>query len=296
VPVKALFISQCEADQCNSGGGGAICAIEGNRGEAVWHYGAVAHLVIERFDDKVIVVHRTDPVGTYSTKYANGKEFTASYTGTIVRTGIYGKVLWNENNPGTWYAEIADSVCAVNHGCMLDQHQLVELGENSLGAKLYSAAFLCFKRAAEQGDYDGQSYEGLMLSEGAPGINADPAEGLRLLTDAAQHKNMKGELGLAHLYEFGIGIRKDPALAAGWKDEAADQAQAVRAQEARARANQATGMAIGATVLGLLFLGAMDSDGSGGDDDQRARDIKACNEYGEAGACTRLGRMSKVPN
>jgi hypothetical protein len=302
-PVKPLFISQCEAQQCISGGGGAMWVFEGNRGEAVWHYGAVADLTIERLDDKSIVLHRSDPVGTYSTKFApNHGVFTAGYTGAIKGTRIEGAVTWNATNSGTWYAEITDGVCDVGDRCPLEPHQLVELGENLLGAKLYTAAFLSFRSAAARGDYDGEAFSAIMLRDGlVPGINPAPAQAFRMIKDSALHDSVNGELALSHMYELGIGTPRDPEQAAAWKNKATLDAQGSKAEQARAQANQATGLAIGATVMGLLILGAMAAGSSDSDEDtgaqdrdharreQHGRNVSAC-DNGNKEACNQVSR------
>jgi hypothetical protein len=305
---RLIVLWECDMNQCVTGGGGAIWVFEGNHGQALWHVGAVADLTMESFDNKRIAVHRSDPLDSYSTKFTGGKVFTAEYTGAIDGKNIKdGKVVFGGNLPATWYGGFTDGICDVGEACPLAPHQLVELGENSLNAKLYSAAFQSFKSAAGRGEYDGEAFAAIMLRDGAPGIAPKPAEALRMLKDSADHDNVNGERGLSEMYEFGIATPKDPQLAAFWKNKALERVRSMQA-EAQAEANRRTGFAIGATVFGLLILGALVAGSSSSQSDESdsvtinrrqhaASDLlrQSC-LYGDVASCVIGGFPNPNPN
>jgi hypothetical protein len=146
-------ITQCESDQCTRGGGGAIWLFEGKRGQAMWHYGAIADLTVESFDGHTIVVSRSDPLGSYSSNYAPpGVNFIATYTGTISGNRIDGTVTWMKSTHGVWYAAIPKMLCDSVTECPLSADQVLALGQNAARAGLYCAARLAFSVAARLGN------------------------------------------------------------------------------------------------------------------------------------------------
>lgn len=240
-------IMECDGDQCTRGGGGAIWIFEGQHGQAKWHYGAVADLTIERFDGRTVVIRRVDPAGSYSSRFVPpGQLFTAVYTGTIDGDRIDGTVSWG----GTWYAKIPRRPCNPFAECPLDANQVLELGQNAAQAKEYSAALFSFLISAEQGNASAQSLAGVMLSKGV-GAARDYDAAFRLLQQSAEQDDYNGELGLAQMYETGLGPsqQKDPERAAFWRNRAKKRAEELRAQQVR----QAQTQALGA----LVFFGAV---------------------------------------
>jgi TPR repeat protein len=260
---KPAFLWECEGKQCEPrGGGGAIWVIQGKRGLAVWQYDAVADLDIERFDRQGFIVHRTDPIDSYSTHYSQGQQFKADYRGALTGNDFDGKIFVGPF-VDKWYGALTDGICDGDK-CPLDARHLVELGENALRAKFYSAAFLAFKAAAARGDGEGEAFAGIMLRDGAPGLTPNPTEALGMLKDSANRGSVSGALALSETYELGIGTPKDAKAADYWKDKASArkmelQAEATRTQQVQAQAqrNKATGQMIGAAAIALLFLGAM---------------------------------------
>jgi hypothetical protein len=297
-PRKILIIEQCEADQCTTGGGGAIWIFEGNRGQAVWRYTAAAALTLEDFGDHKIAVHRVDPKGTYSSQWTRGGEFIGEYAGTVEGDEITnGHVWWGSpSNKGTWYGTITEGVCAGSKPCHLTPGQLVELGENSLNAQMFTAAFLCFKSAADKGEYDGEAFAGVMLRDGAPGVRPDPKEALRMLKESAEHGSPAGERGLSQMYETGIGTNKNAEVADLLKHMAIYRERELGAARARDRAlaqaqrNIQTGVFIGG-LASLLFFGAVlaASDDPSWERAQEGRSatFQAC-EKGTESACIKL--------
>ncbi len=144
---------ECEGDQCTRGGGGALWVFDGMRGEAKWHYGAVADLTVEQFDGRSIVLSRADPPGTYSSRWA-GRDgyFRARYTGTLRANRIDGSVYFNgdTSHPGTWFAIVSESPCNPGTPCPLGMDQIRELGARAQNARLSQAYALCTRIANAQ--------------------------------------------------------------------------------------------------------------------------------------------------
>jgi hypothetical protein len=271
---RALY--QCEADQCTSpnGGGGAVWVFEGRRGQALWKFAAIASLTVEKFDGRTIVIHREDPNPSYSSpRFADLKKrvdgvFFADYVGTIRGNRVTGTVTWNGGGHGTWYASIHDDFCMQMSSCPISANQLLQLGQNSVHAKLYNVGYECFRIAALQKNFDGLGLAGLMMVKGL-GTPANPSAGLALLNQSAIHGSYFGEDGLAQVYDRGIpGVPRSPELAAFWKKAAADEQQQEAAQaESQRRARQMAqqqqlnaDLLVGGVIVGLILGAAVVAD------------------------------------
>lgn len=246
-PLVPTAMYQCEADQCTSpnGGGGALWLFEGRRGQALWKFAAIATLTVQKFDGHIIVIHREDPNPSYSSpRFADLKKrvdgvFFADYVGTIRGNRVTGTVTWNGGGHGTWYATIREDFCVPMAGCPVSANQLLQLGQNSVHAKLYSVGYECFRIVGLQRNFDGLGLAGLMMVKGL-GTPANPSAGLALLNQSATHGSYFGEDGLAQVYDKGIpGVPRSPELAAFWQKAAADEQQQEAAQaESQRRARQ----------------------------------------------------------
>jgi len=85
-----LTISECEGDQCPSGGDGkGMWSFHGIIGDAHWANGAVAKVVVEKFDEDGVLIRRIDQPG--STTFG----VTAVYKGTVHGDRIEGTVVWS---------------------------------------------------------------------------------------------------------------------------------------------------------------------------------------------------------
>lgn len=245
-------LHQCEGDQCTRGGGGAVWLFQGRTGQAMWHYGAVASLTVQKFDGHTIIIHREDPNPSYSSpRFADLNKrpdgvFFADYVGTIHGNRIDGTVTFNGGGKGTWYAAIPDALCEPFDECPLDLNQFMRLGHNAAQEKLYASALHCFLIGAAQGNGEAQSLAGLMLRDGH-GVPANEGAAFYLLKKSAEQGNYNGELGLAQMYEAGEGTQKDPQQAAFWRNRAQAQLQQMQAQQQQREASNALGA--------LLFLG-----------------------------------------
>jgi hypothetical protein len=275
-PAVPTAMYQCEGDQCTSptGGGGALWVFEGRRGQALWKYAAIASLTVQRFDGRTIVIHREDRNPSYSSPgFADLKKrvdgvFFADYIGTIRGDRVTGTVTWNGGGRGTWSASIQENFCVPMAACPVSANQLLQLGQNSVHARLYSFGYECFRIVGLQNNFDGLGLAGLMMVKGL-GTPANPSAGLALLKQSAIHGSYFGEDGVAQVYERGIpGVPRSPELAAFWKKAAEDEQQQEAAQaESQRRARQMAqqqqlnaDLLVGGVIVGLILGAAVAAD------------------------------------
>jgi hypothetical protein len=255
-------------------GGGALWLFEGRRGQALWKFAAIATLTVQKFDGHTIVIHREDPNPSYSSpRFADLKKrvdgvFFADYVGTIRGNRVTGTVTWNGGGHGTWYATIREDFCVPMAGCPVSANQLLQLGQNSVHAKLYSVGYECFRIVGLQRNFDGLGLAGLMMVKGLS-TPANPSAGLALLNQSATHGSYFGEDGLAQVYDKGIpGVPRSPELAAFWQKAAADEQQQEAAQaESQRRARQMAqqqqlnaDLLVGGAIVGLILGTAIAAD------------------------------------
>jgi len=255
-----IAIYECEGDQCEHGGGGALWIFSGSDGQAMWHYQAVAKMTIVGFDGSRIQLHRVDPAGTYSSNYAPGHgEFTGDYQGTIVGTAIQGTVGFN-GGPSTFpWRGIIVNVDFCRDACPLSPDQLSVLGRRASEAGMYAQAFQCFHLAAIKGDPDGEGFEATMMMNGWGKHQA--ADIMVMLQESADHNSYVGAKGLAEAYEKGVLLTRNPQKAQFWNARA-EQLKGEIAQREASRANaQLAGKVMG-VVLMFAFLSALMDGGS----------------------------------
>ena len=268
-PEVPFALTMCEMDQCTKGGGGSIWVFQGNKGQAVWHYGAVATIVVQQFDGHTIVMTRTDPPGSYSSQWP-GKDgvFRGEYRGTVYADHIEGTAFWNGDaaHSGKWVAKIPKSLCAAGTDCPLDANQLTLLGANAYKAGLHVAAARSFLAAAEQGNSDAEAFFACVLFQ----HKSSPAAAFQWAKRSADANNGLGEEVLGRFYIDGFGTPRDPALgkslmAKGEAQMKLEDAQAQQQARADAQGGLVQQLAIAAMVA--AFLGG-DSGGSAasGDD------------------------------
>jgi len=108
------------------------------------------------------------------------------------------------------------------------------LGKASLYKMHYDQALNWFRRAAEQGNPDGEVDLGMMYyiralhhhPGAAEGVAHDYAEALNWLRKAAEQGNGDGEVALGYIYESGEGVAQDYVEALKWRRKAAEQGNA----------------------------------------------------------------------
>jgi hypothetical protein len=225
--VPAQMFECDSAQQCGQGGFGAW-TLQGNHGQAIWSYGAVAVLTVTKFDGTNIVIHREDPVGSYSSRFVDRKVrpdglFVADYIGVIHNNRIDGKVSWGGGPPsGSWYAIIPARNCTQAAECPAKLNAILELGILATNAKQYEPALFCFRIGAANGNPDSQGVVGRMTLEGY-GTASDPKAAVPFLIEGAEHGSYDGQIGLSALYRIGgPGIPVDPEKAKFWSDKAAE--------------------------------------------------------------------------
>ena len=78
-----------------------------------------------------------------------------------------------------------------------------------------------FRKAAAQGDAEGQFHLGLMYCEGM-GVARDVRQAIRWYLKAADQGNTQAQYRIGELYVTGTGVRRDEREAARWYRRAAD--------------------------------------------------------------------------
>ncbi len=309
VPAGSLpfALYECDMDQCERGGGGAVWIFEAREGQAMWHYQAVAKMTITKFDGTHISFHRADPPGTYSERTTGVREFTADYDGTITGNSIIGTAYYGgygSPTTGKWKADIVGKDFCEDLGCKIEPYQLSVLGRRALEAQLFIRAYQCFHAAALKGDADGQGFEAMMMMDGWGGKHTS-AEILAALQSSAGRNSYPGAKGLAAAYEKGGIVPKNAEQAAFW-NQRAEQIKAATAQQEASRANsQMAGKVMSAVLIfGLmsaLMGGGSGSSGDGGfqgsTEEERYRaeqheSAMQCRATGDAYACGGAGESA----
>jgi len=277
---------ECDNHQCQDpNSGGAVWLFEGKEGQGAWLYPAVTKLTVVGFDGSTIKIHREDPVGTYSSPYANsGGAFFADYEGTITGNFIKGSVHWNGGKEADyWTAMIVNWAFCTERApkCPLRPDQLSILGRRAAEAKMYASAFRCFELAAAQDDADGEGFKATMMMNGWGGKH-NPSEIMDLLQDSADRDSYAGEKGLARAYEEGVIVAKNEKRAAYWNDRASARQARLEEQE-RSQANaQLAGKVMGSALIFALLVAAMSDDSPGQDSQDRVSRWEHTRAMGEA--------------
>jgi hypothetical protein len=288
-PKLPTALYECDNHQCQDpNSGGAVWLFEGKEGQGAWLYPAVTKLTVVSFDGSTIRIHREDPVGTYSSQFAQaqGGAFTADYEGTITGNTIKGSVHWNGGEKADyWSATIVNRDFCTERAprCPLRPDQLSVLGRRAAGAKMYASAFRCFELAAAQNDADGEGFEAQMMMNGWGGKH-NPSEIMDLLQDSADRDSYAGEKGLARAYEEGVIVAKNAKRAAYWDDRAPARQAKLEEQERSQQNSQLAGKVMGQWLVVALLVAAMAGDNSQGQGDayrnlnkQREMGRMACN-------------------
>lgn len=100
--------------------------------------------------------------------------------------------------------------------------ELVEQGEKYFEQQDYSKAVDCFRRAAEQGDAEGQNTYGGMFFNGT-GVEQNHKTAFEWFQKSANQGCVEGQFDLGYCYENGYGVEKDTKKAIKWYIKAAEQ-------------------------------------------------------------------------
>ena len=327
LPTKLL---ECEGGQCVPGGGGpGNWAFNGRQGHAEWpRSGAVANLVIERFDFDGIVIRRVDFAG-------RTPGITAVYTGKILDNRIDGNVTWswpghwNKSPSSTWYATILQPAGytfldpKVPCNPLLFQGSGAEAaarGVQAIDGKNQELGVCWLRVGANKGDATAEGMLASALYLGIMGVPTDYTQAMLWAKRAAGQGNYLGERCLSRIYENGRGAAKNPRLAEYWRTRAESdksaallveqktqeqrkqqqlQFQQMQAQQTQQSQQQFRQNMAGLLMLGLLFE-AMASD-SGGDESNHRTDpldrynaLKSQCSEGFTSSCNLIG--AKPPN
>ena len=271
-PVSLPYaLYECDGDQCERGGGGAVWVFEAKEGQAMWHYQAVARMTITKFGGGHISIHRADPPGTYSERATGVREFTADYDGEIVGNHVTGIVYfggYGSQTKASWKADIVGKNFCEDSGCKIEPYQLSILGRRALGAQLYARAYQCFHAAALKGDADGLGFEAIMMMDGWGGKHSS-ADILARLQSSAAGNSYPGARGLAIAYERGVIVPKNPELVVYWNQKA-EQIKSALAQQEASRANAQMAGKVMSSVILFGFLAAMMGGAQSGGSSQSA--------------------------
>ena len=82
------------------------------------------------------------------------------------------------------------------------------------------------RKAADQGDANGQNLLGIFIAHGEAGFNKDEAEGAKWFTKAAEQGLATAQYNLGAAYWEGRGVKEDSAIAESWVRKAAEQGHA----------------------------------------------------------------------
>ena len=163
-----------------------------------------------------------------------------------------------------------------------------------------------FRKAAEQGDVDGQLNLGVSYADGQ-GVAKDEAEAVRWFRKAAEQGLAPGQFNLGLMYATGQGVTKDQAEAVRWYRKAAaqghaagqfnlglmyDSGQGVAKDEAEAvrwyRNAAEQGLAAGQFILGVSYA---NGQGVAKDEAEAVRWFRKAAEQGDAAGQYNLGVM-----
>jgi TPR repeat protein len=127
----------------------------------------------------------------------------------------------NGHPPGhvqySWFATVPTTTCSP--AGTSNAQDAAEIGQKAVRFRQPLSAFGCFLVAAQKGDGQSKAIVGLMYRDGiGTAVNYD--EALRWLKAGAIQGDYNAQLGLAQVYEVGIGTAPDPALAQMWKQRA----------------------------------------------------------------------------
>ena len=213
----------CEGGCLNSDGNLGTWIFHGQKaGKAQWSRGGqVATVTIQQYDASRILIKREDAPTSSS------PGFTAIYQGTLRGNRIDGTAFatWPGHFPNghpaghvqySWFATIPTTTCSPAGTSAQDA---AEIGQKAVRFRQPLSAFGCFLIAAQKGDGQSKAIVGLMYRDGiGTAVNYD--EAVRWLKAGAIQGDYNAQLGLAQVYEVGIGTKPDAKLAQMWKQRA----------------------------------------------------------------------------
>jgi TPR repeat protein len=112
---------------------------------------------------------------------------------------------------------------AAEQGNIDGQFNLGRMYEKGLGVKQdYTEAVNWYRKAADQGDVDGQFILGALYEQGL-GVKQDYTEAVNWYRKAADQGDVYGQVMLGGIYDHGLGVKQDYTEAVNWYRKAADQ-------------------------------------------------------------------------
>ena len=242
-------LAECDGDECTKGNPGTWI-FHGTTGVSHQPHGAVADLVIKRFDPDDIVIRRVDRANSAIAG------LTAVYTGKMRDGRISGAFIatWPghiQSMKGTWFATVPVTNCdGLSEPGAQDY---IETAGMALRFQHLPEALKCFLGAANLGNAQGRVVAGIMYRDGI-GTAAEPAKALELIKQSAVEGEYNAQVALAQMYETGVGTAADPDQAKLWKERAMENPSYVAVQKAaeQQKANQQM-MFMGLAALAEAF-------------------------------------------
>ena len=231
----------CEGGCLNSDGNLGTWIFHGQKkGKAQWSRGGqVATVTIQRFDTASIRILREDlPTSSFPgfTAYYEGKMRGNRIDGTA--TATWPGHFPNGHPPGRvqyqWFATIPETTCSP---ASTNSQDATEIGGKAVRFRQPLSAFGCFLTAAKKGDGQSKAIVGLMYRDGI-GTSVNYEEALRWLKAGAIQDDYNAQLGLAQMYEVGIGTTPDANMAKMWRQRAENNPVVVRARQQAAQQAQ----------------------------------------------------------
>ena len=180
------------------------------------------------FIDMVRTSARGSSVEVQIIRNSKKQAFTIQYGSSPMEVSmawiIVGKQMWAEGKEDEALNAFKRSVASAPN----NSSALVGLGYAYSSLKVGKddvQAIKCWRKAAEQGNADGQLYLGWMYANGT-GIDKDQVEAVKWYRKAAEQGNADAQSNLGVMYANGTGIDKDQVEAVKWYRKAAEQGNA----------------------------------------------------------------------
>jgi Sel1 repeat len=187
----------------------------GNEGTGSWLKGSRANLRIARWDEGKMTIVRED------TPNSTTPGATVTYQGVVCGATIKGEALVNwpghvDNVQVPWTATIPITTCDALED---DSLKILDVAHEALRFRQLPSAFKCLSRAADLGDMQARTATGLMYRDGIGTKVSFPDAMTRFLQSAIQG-DYNAEVALSQMYDFGLGVTKDPVQAKDWATRA----------------------------------------------------------------------------
>jgi len=187
----------------------------GDEGTGNWLKGSRANLRITRWDGAKVTIVRED------TPSSTTPGATVTYQGMVCGATIKGDALVNwpghvENVKVPWTATIPITTCDALED---DSLKILDVAHEALRFRQLPSAFKCLSRAADLGDMQARTATGLMYRDGI-GTKVSFPDAMTRFQQSAIQGDYNAEVALSQMYDFGLGVTRDPVQAKEWATRA----------------------------------------------------------------------------